>query len=886
MNSERTAFWVFVTMALLVALVAAPAAARDVAGGGTIFVGEENLNLTTINGTPVATLVHYSVITPGFTGSTTISVGNSNAFELTATDVGTLTGTWYAFPAGAAPDNLGAANGYVNIQVPSTQLNVKIAGTTGSVNGQSVTQANRIQFEILHNLWCLLPSVDTDIEVTTPSGSKVNVFGNNSVDLRGIVLTGNGCASPAIELTGVELGTYTARAVWPDTSDFYGKGCDSNTVTFEVTANEVLTMAANKGSVVGGNNFVVTITGEPDMTYYLYVKEAGLPAVDYPWIRPGQFGVTPTTLPGGNPVQANVTTTTSGGRSIWFCTNQSTDNQAFTIRVEDPADSTLYDEVRIFVEQGDVTITASGVGLYYLGEEVVFSGTNTDSGVTYLFLTGPNLPTGGVKLADPGVSVMNGSAGTFTTVAVEPDDTWTYQWDTANLNKTLDAGGYTIYAVSKPHRKDALSGVPYATTSIQLRAPIITATASAATIAKGDMLTISGIALPNPGDVYVWIFGKNYDVFQQPATIRSWDSTFEYTIGPDETENMSSGQYFVVVQHPANNGAGISVNASGYIEGPGVAPLNLEALSAPEAATALLNALDSPYVDDIYANLTFTVGEPWILIDPIDDKAAGGTFTISGTTNLATGTWLNVEVTPVAFDPINNSAGTAGVATVRKGGIANTWSLDIDATDFKPGQYLVRVEAAGTGLVLTSLFDVIEDHVPPLYDQNLTLSPGWNFVSILRPLAAGNDTTAIFAGVDVDGHSALRYDTANRSWINLKPTDRLAPLEGIWIYSAGPTTVPLNFSTDPLTPPAERTLAAGWNAIGVTGTAPATARDTLYSVNGQWTNLLGYDAGRQAFETGIVNGGSGANADTRSVYPGRGYWLYMTGPGTLGAIGA
>ncbi len=100
------------------------------------------------------------------------------------------------------------------------------------------------------------------------------------------------------------------------------------------------------------------------------------------------------------------------------------------------------------------------------------------------------------------------------------------------------------------------------------------------------------------------------------------------------------------------------------------------------------------------------------------------------------------------------------------------------------------------------------------------------------------------------------------------------------------TTVPLNFSADPLVSPAERPLSAGWSAIGVTGTAPATARDTLYSVNGQWTTLIGYDAGRQAFETGIVNGGSGANADTRSVYPGRGYWLYMTGPGTLCAIGA
>ncbi len=36
-----------------------------------------------------------------------------------------------------------------------------------------------------------------------------------------------------------------------------------------------------------------------------------------------------------------------------------------------------------------VTINASGVHSYYLGEKVVFSGYNYDSDATYLFITGP-----------------------------------------------------------------------------------------------------------------------------------------------------------------------------------------------------------------------------------------------------------------------------------------------------------------------------------------------------------------------------------------------------------------------------------------------------------------------------------------------------------------
>ena len=168
----------------------------------------------------------------------------------------------------------------------------------------------------------------------------------------------------------------------------------------------------------------------------------------------------------------------------------------------------------------------------------------------------------------------------------------------------------------------------------------------------------------------------------------------------------------------------------------------------------------------------------------------------------------------------------------------------------------------------------------------LTLRSGWNFVSVPRPLAEGNDTAAIFAGVETGGRSVLWYDTAGGRWSPFKETDQINLLEGFWIHSNETMTIPLDFSTDPLIPPAERRLSQGWNTVGITGTIPATARDTFCSVKAQWTTLIGFDAGKQAFEAGIVNGGSGPNVDTRTVRPGKGYWLYMTEPGTLCAIGA
>ena len=506
------------------------------------------------------------------------------------------------------------------------------------------------------------------------------------------------------------------------------------------------------------------------------------------------------------------------------------------------------------------------------------------------------------------------------------------------------------------------------------------------------------------------------------------DGTFEYVLAGADTSDLTEGRYYVIVQNPGCNGFDVWVSNPDplTISGNGICSVVLGNLGAADAAGALINALDSPNVDDIYAKFSFVIDESWIWIDGVSDLTYGETFIVTGATGFPAGTVLTYRIT-ANEDGANVFSGE--VVVTDDGG----WNLMVDTAVIGPGAYTLHVTAPGGQASAIALFDVYDDvthpappgggsyrverlgvtppldslspgedaildgiirpddtinsslldsgtlefstdlqgpiwsytlrvdgnllytepvtvnarsftlsgwdldyqgdvrilltlsgTVPPAgtgnpallrilerdadgrtvpnsehllslplsgddpappFTGNLTLTAGWNFISIPRPLAAGNDTTAIFAGVDVDGHSALRYDTANRSWINLKLTDPLAPLEGIWIYSAVSTTVPLNFSTDSLLP-AERTLAAGWSAIGVTGTAPATARDTLYSVNGQWTTLIGYDAGRQAFETGIVNGGSGANADTRSVSPGRGYWLYMTGPGTLCAIGA
>jgi len=888
MISKRVVFLAIVTMVLLAAVISAPAAAARVISmnGATVFIGEENLDFTAIPaGETVMRWVHYSDPSAG----TIDKVITTTSGVISELNRGIPPGSYYVFTDAATADlsNRLTAAGYVNVQNPTTILDVVLdSSQKDSVNGRSVPRDTLLNLKFNSN-------VDTgdrvNVELTHPGGGV-------STGYNGIPLVFNATGQTQylgpINLANAETGTYTAVAKWARSTDFFGKGFDSNTVTFEVFIRS-LGISANKDTLTRGNSFAVTITGEARKDYRLYVREiSGVAPGAYPFVMPGQTGIVNTS----NPADVTITTNAGGTRTVQFDTNQSTGEWRFTIRVEDPATPEIYDDVRVQVVGGTVTITTAGTGNCYIGEDIVLFGTCTDSNQVYLFLTSQNLSSNGVNLLDVVNAVVDGNPATFTMVDVEVDDTWSFRWNTAGL--PLDAGSYTVYAVTKPRGKNNLAEARYATTSIQLRFPIITATASGATVAKGDGLVISGVATGNPANVCIWIFGENYSRLQQPATL--WpDGGFEYRFTPEDIANLPTGQYFVVVQHPFDDV--LDVWASGtMLMGSGIEPVDLADLSAAESANALIDALDSPNVNDIYRRLTFVIEDPWIRIDPIGNQTAGSAFTISGTTNLAAGNTLGIlgrgdtatavmqagVPVPTPPPPSPGGGGFGGIATVvKKGTGANTWSFDLGVFNLRPGHYTVTVESIETGAFQTAVFDVLEGHEPP--SHALALSPGWNFVSVPRPLVAGNDTAAIFASVDTGGHSVLRYDTATGQWLPLKETDQIGPLEGFWIYSNETATVPLNVSTALPTPPAERSLSTGWNAVGtVIGATPPSARDALLSVGGQWTTLIGFDAETQAFETAIVNGGSGAYTDSRQVYPGRGYWLYMTEPGTLCAIGA
>lgn len=263
-----------VAMVLVAALVIAPAAARDISDGNTIYVGEDDLNLTTLfkpaPGTTTGTLVWYSSTTAGAgTVGKTISVANFSDFDLTATAVGTATGSWYAF--NTTPfTNPDAAAGSVLVEVPSVSLDVLQGTGTTSVNGKPVTRGQDIRFQIQHNVGTLpVGAANVEVRVTTPAGGTVTTF--EGVPLNNVDLSGNQKADTAlVPLGNATTGTYTAQGVWMKGSALYDKGYSSNPVTFEVTSGS-LAITADKDTVIRNNGFKVTITGESSKGYLLNV---------------------------------------------------------------------------------------------------------------------------------------------------------------------------------------------------------------------------------------------------------------------------------------------------------------------------------------------------------------------------------------------------------------------------------------------------------------------------------------------------------------------------------------------------------------------------------------------------------------------------------------
>lgn len=89
-------------------------------------------------------------------------------------------------------------------------------------------------------------------------------------------------------------------------------------------------------------------------------------------------------------------------------------------------------------------------------------------------------------------------------------------------------------------------------------------------------------------------------------------------------------------------------------------------------------------------------GEPPLLF-----SMSGNNVTIMGSTNLAVGDRLLVDVVSAGFTPTEKGtgggfAGASGTVFVQPGSPLNTYHFDVDVSGFPPGLYLVLVESLET----------------------------------------------------------------------------------------------------------------------------------------------------------------------------------------------
>jgi len=114
-------------------------------------------------------------------------------------------------------------------------------------------------------------------------------------------------------------------------------------------------------------------------------------------------------------------------------------------------------------------------------------------------------------------------------------------------------------------------------------------------------------------------------------------------------------------------------------------------------------------------------------VNPVVDHSIGDTFTITGTTNLAVGNDLLVEIYSSSFNPTqkvqgSGFSGSSGTVKVMPGTDGyNTWSFDVDTFTFIADEYFVKVSGT-TNNVLASTTFTIREHVP-VSNQTITTGP-------------------------------------------------------------------------------------------------------------------------------------------------------------------
>lgn len=825
----------------------APSNARVIEDQGTVFAYEESVDVSVVTQSG-GRLVMYADDDPARGAVHSIPVSDAANLDMIGAKLEGHYGRYYGVLRNGT-----VTSRHVNICNPAVSLDVQLGSEPfSSIAGKSVPANIPIRFQIdAPEVGQYLPDATVRIELTTPGGAKLTTVGGS--DLTGHALSVPTTFTNVLDISALEPGAYSARTVWESPVGFADYAQDSEMVVFNVAPSPIR-------AVTSGD------------TIFIYEKSVNVSAI-----------------------------VGSGGKLVRYADDVPEHAVRYMIDVPDAADFDL-----------------SYVVLHDNGGK--FFGVEKDGKKTekYLFIREPAVSLDVARESDPSFSLADGVVSRDTRVQFvfdAPDVGPVLRTATVRVELTTPAGVTISRIGDRSLRGHLLDGARTYIPNIDISTlgagkygarAVWESPKGFAASAKGSEWVNFTVSLRDLGiesnkeiltrnNPFVAVVSGDPDRDYYLYIRKADDSTTGYpSLLPDQTGVTIRNSPFAGVIDPAatalaNNERSRAPETAALIttDADGRRAVNFATGAATRPGIYTIRVADPACASNVRdVSVRVEIDEAWIRINTIGDRTVGDTVSISGTTNLTAGSTLAYAVTPVSPPGDAGFGGVSSTTTVLAGIENNTWSFVLDTAAFPAGQYRVAVESPDHAVNQSTTFNLRAEPFTPVEGDTLSLMPGWNFISVPKVLSAGNNTAAIFSGVNTSGHSVLRYDAAKGAWTAMRAGDELRPLEGIWIYSAEKKDLTFSFSTDTTALPAECTLSRGWNAIGFSDVTPATARDCLLSLGEKWTTMIGFDAGHQTFGTSIIRGGSGTHSDGGLMYPGRGYWLYMAESGTLCAISA
>lgn len=379
----------------------------------------------------------------------------------------------------------------------------------------------------------------------------------------------------------------------------------------------------------------------------------------------------------GTRYYAQVTTGPDGTVTIPFWVDTMVNAATYTIQVQD----FHYQQkatADVSVSKGSIsvaTMNPSGEAKseFFVGDEIWIDGTNTDSNMSYLWITGPGLDPCGVNIYDPF------STDPVRAVVYDNKDGKTSYWridpNWITNNSAIGAGNYTLWVASAdPNGRFCncngdgctfcsfgsclgvscergvceLTKCPecavFTQVPITLVQPEVTADISDVTrcccpgypcgqLGGAEEIWINGTSGGNNcKELQVWLFGqsqfgtRNYLFTVTPTYC---DDTFQFELNKGLFQpngislcQMGTGTYDIIVQVPGGNGmfdinlAAPESNQDRYVTSTlpvtGSKVFKIEgkdALTSGVALKSLKDGLNQPGIDDKYVSLSFTLAD-------------------------------------------------------------------------------------------------------------------------------------------------------------------------------------------------------------------------------------------------------------------------------------